>query len=196
MERQNRLSFELQPGLGQKLRARRLALNLKQREVAAKARVTESYISQIETGKKTPHWNKMLSPLAEAYGINALGFISEMLSPSDETDVLIMKEDTPLISIKPEDDWRYEVPEGIKLRDASMRFCFVILPPNGKSDKFMEHPGEEILVVLEGELLCHVGQETYYLKSGELIHFKSELAHFAENKSGETAKILVVKFPA
>jgi uncharacterized cupin superfamily protein len=53
---------------------------------------------------------------------------------------------------------------------------------------------EEMIFVLEGNPIAHIGAESHHLKPGDFIGFPpgKENAHFVENPSGEPVKLLVI----
>lgn len=57
------------------------------------------------------------------------------------------------------------------------------------------HPGEEFHYVLGGAIIFVVGNEEYYLKEGESIHFPSEIKHMWKNPLNQETVILSVLTP-
>jgi len=60
-------------------------------------------------------------------------------------------------------------------------------------EEFVRHPGQEFLVVLEGEVTVHLeGRDPVYLNTGDSIYFDSAMGHLYASGSEEHARILVV----
>lgn len=57
-----------------------------------------------------------------------------------------------------------------------------------------QHEGEEFVYVLKGEAEVKVGQNLNQLKTGDSLHFNSNLVHTLRNPGEETAELLVVLF--
>jgi len=69
------------------------------------------------------------------------------------------------------------------------------IPPGVKSDGLVEHVGEELGYLIEGEIDVHVDGKIYPMKAGDLLFFPSSLPHGYENRYTEVARILWVNTP-
>lgn len=76
--------------VGRKIRKARLRANLSQERLAEKAGLAAGYISQIETGRKTPS-AKAISRISEALHIGMAEFLLCDRSASDEQDAMISR---------------------------------------------------------------------------------------------------------
>ena len=55
---------------------------------------------------------------------------------------------------------------------------------------------EKLVVVLQGDVLCHVGQEEHAIKKGDTLSFASNIPHHFENPSKKTkARCIIVQNP-
>jgi quercetin dioxygenase-like cupin family protein len=52
----------------------------------------------------------------------------------------------------------------------------------------MEHPGEELVFVLDGEFEMDVDGKTYPLQEGDSLHFRTDRPHKWRNPSDRTTK--------
>jgi quercetin dioxygenase-like cupin family protein/DNA-binding XRE family transcriptional regulator len=52
-----------------------------------------------------------------------------------------------------------------------------VAPGASSGDKLLEHPGEELVHVLEGTLTFRVGDRTYPLGPGDSLHFGGQVPH-------------------
>lgn len=68
------------------------------------------------------------------------------------------------------------------------------LEPGSKS-RFFTHNGEEIHIVLEGELEYTVGNNSYKLSKGDILWHKSNLGHKASNNSDSKVVYLTIGTP-
>jgi transcriptional regulator with XRE-family HTH domain len=62
---------------------------------------------------------------------------------------------------------------------------FTADPGGGSGETPGVHSGEEIIMCLSGEVEIEIGEETWLLKPGDTVHFKSDLPH-RWNNPGET----------
>lgn len=66
-------------------------------------------------------------------------------------------------------------------------------PPMKKKLKVLfDHPGEEFVLVLKGNIELLYGRETIKLATGDAIHFDPSVPHRAQNTGKETSECLVV----
>lgn len=88
----------------------------------------------------------------------------------------------------------YGVPRK-RLSGTDAAFVRLRLDPGGRSDTH-DHPGDELLFVLDGTL--EVRADNYGLRTplgaGDYIHFYAEQPHSAWNVSTETAKAIIIRF--
>jgi quercetin dioxygenase-like cupin family protein len=57
-----------------------------------------------------------------------------------------------------------------------------------------KHEGEEFLFVMEGDLRLTLGNKIHHLKSGESIHFNSDVPHKLKSISNEATRCLAVLY--
>lgn len=92
------------------------------------------------------------------------------------------------------------VAEIISPRSLSFLAMELSIAPQGvtkpESDPIETSKFEKLIVVLNGELLVHVGKETHKVKRGDSISFASNIIHYFENPSASRpARCLVVQNP-
>jgi quercetin dioxygenase-like cupin family protein len=65
------------------------------------------------------------------------------------------------------------------------------IPRGGSSGRQqMYHPGDELIVVLEGHLRVTIAGETYLLDRGDSLSFKSHLPHRWDNIGDADARVI------
>ena len=84
-----------------------------------------------------------------------------------------------------------EVVTGEKLFPA-----FVTIPPQTICDELVPHAGEDLCLVLEGEIEIRIKDESYTVKTGYVAHYRARFPHSVSNRTDNYAKIFVVKYPA
>ena len=70
-----------------------------------------------------------------------------------------------------------------------------VVSPGASNGGAIDHIGEEVGFVLEGEFELTVGSTTYRLKAGDSFFFRSELPHSYRNPGKATARVLWVNSP-
>ena len=70
-----------------------------------------------------------------------------------------------------------------------------IVEPGGASDGQIEHVGEEMGYILEGEIELYLDDETLILSAGDAFHFQSHRKHGYRNAGQTRARILWANTP-
>ena len=89
---------------------------------------------------------------------------------------------------------QYSIPD-TRLEGLDAAFGHLELLPGGRSD-LHEHPGDEILIALEGEcqvMFVHSGIRMT-LRSGDMVHFYGEQKHVAWNVAHSRCRLFVIRF--
>ena len=68
------------------------------------------------------------------------------------------------------------------------------IEPNAES-RWYQHGGEEIHLVLEGEMEYEVGEKSYKLKEGDILWHHSSVKHHAKNIGDKNVKYITVGTP-
>ncbi|MEM4729598.1 MAG: cupin domain-containing protein [Thermoplasmata archaeon] len=95
-------------------------------------------------------------------------------------------------SIRPDQERKHVEP---LIRTTRMEGLIVTLWPNTNFGRVYSHEGEEIRMVLEGELEIDVDGKCYRLKKGEVLWHSSELPHALRNPGKKRVRYLVVAVP-
>ena len=74
--------------------------------------------------------------------------------------------------------------------------AFLVTIESGQTHKPIayKHEGEEFIFVLDGQLELTLGGKIKDLKSGESVHFNSDIPHKLKNISNDTSRLLVVLY--
>ncbi len=197
--------------IGQKLRAIRRQKGLSLRDLAARAEVSASLLSQIENGKANPSVRSL-------YNISgALEVPVDYFFPSDSFDRPREKRparlidqtvsdflattfedgDGPFLDTEPPpapvvrrgDRSAIELLGGVRWErltpgpEEGAEYLEITYEPGATSGKRMSHHiGREFGVVLEGELLVELAFEQYLLRPGDSIIFDSSTPHRLTNR--------------
>ncbi|THB73405.1 MAG: helix-turn-helix domain-containing protein [Desulfobacteraceae bacterium] len=168
--------------LGAFLRAIRTERSLTIKEVAQKAGVSSSLLSQIERNRISPSLDTLLQIL-EVYGVGPDKFFKTYETSS--TVDIIKKDDREMIHRK---GFKYEKLSGRSQTRGNHSFnaFFLELEPGAKrGDPTKGHLGRELGIVVNGQADLIYGDENYTLTEGDSVSFFSEIPHTLIN-TGKT----------
>jgi transcriptional regulator with XRE-family HTH domain len=159
--------------IGSRIRTIRLQQGRTLTEIAAACDLSKSLISKIETGKVVPAL-ATLSKIAAALGVR----LSVLMEDGGNGHFTI----TPNVIERP--DAFVATDRGYTIYAVAPQFPNKKMMPvlvYGKQgevkDHSVQHTGEELIMVLEGELAAHIGADRFTLNRGESVYFHSGTEH-------------------
>jgi quercetin dioxygenase-like cupin family protein len=173
--------------VGELIREIRVGLDMSVRTLAGKAGFSPSFISQVELGQVSPSVAS-LERIAMVLGIT-LGELFQATSPKA---AVVMRADDRQRLVS---SWsRAEVePLGPVGAGHKLEPVMITIAPGGRSGKHAQgHAGEQFAIIFEGEATLTLGEETYVLRRGDAVTFRSETFHQWENSGSEPVRIVVV----
>lgn len=174
--------------VSQKIKSIRQAKRLDQKTLAQRAGLTRSYISLLETGRKTAAIST-LSRIADALGV-ALG---EFFEDTDNlpTPSLVITRSSGTLSSSEKSAFGYKyIPLCREKRNKSMDPFLVRIEAGTSPKHTFVHSGEEFNIVFEGRLKLSYGHEEYILEAGDSVYFDSSVPHRFES-IGESPAYLI-----
>jgi transcriptional regulator with XRE-family HTH domain len=182
--------------IGAKLRHARKIQGLRLIDLAKTIGCSESLLSKVENEQVRPSL-KILHRLASELhtSIGAL-----FAGASDDDRIVMRRAERPVIRTsaigRPDS-------AGVHLEclipDPANRLLYGsihIVEPGGESGGFIEHKGEEVGYVLEGELELIVDGTSYHLYPGDSFFFDSNLPHGYRNPGRVTTRVVWVNTPS
>jgi transcriptional regulator with XRE-family HTH domain len=172
--------------LGGKLAQARAERGWSLQQLADRSGLSPAAIHKIEKSGMTPTIASLMK-IAAALGKSVSYFI-------DESEPL-----RPVTHIRAgERALLYTSKQGLTLENISGRYgpFFVAgaeayVEPRADSGPVpMEHPGEELVVILQGTMRFVVGGESYALAKGDSLHFRTTLPHSWSNPSDRPARAI------
>ncbi|WP_291378225.1 XRE family transcriptional regulator [Demequina sp.] len=148
--------------VGPRLRALRHARGLTLEELAARAQLSPSTLSRLESGKRQATL-ELLLPLTRQLGVR----IDDLLPEADVDPRVrrpVIKRDGLVIAPLS--------PEGSAL--ATYRITY---PPAGEEPSLKVHEGHQWLYVLSGRLRLRLGEQEFVLAEGEAAEFDTGTPH-------------------
>lgn len=179
--------------VGARLKFVRRVKNLRLRQLAQRVGCSEGFLSKIENDKVNPSL-QMLHRIVTALDIS----IGEILAQEIEEGTVVMRAgERPVIRMVPDRET-----EGIHLEwlippgDARLLSGSVhVVHPGGVTHGAIQHEGEEVGYILEGELELEVDGEIHFLKPGDSFFFKSNLPHGYRNAGDCVTRVLWINTP-
>ncbi len=177
--------------MGERLREIRTQLKLTLADVAARSGLAVSTVSKVERGLMALTYDRF-NQLADGLGIDIAALFSEHGDPFESGGVAIARKDEFLLHET--ENYTYEMlfPD---MWNKAMTPMFGTLRPYEKMhfERFVEHPGEEFLFVLDGSVMVYLeGKPPIQLHAGESMYFDSRRGHLYASAGPENARILVV----
>lgn len=160
-----------------RLRSLRTTLGLSLDELAARASLSASTISRVETGKRTISLDILL-PLAAALQVD----IDALLDVRSDDDVVIRP--TPSTSGK-RTTWMLNRPTGSTIA-VKMRLEPTRMPPDQRV-----HPGHDWFFVLEGRVRLSLGDREITVETGEAAEFATMTPHAFAAVDGPAELIMI-----
>jgi transcriptional regulator with XRE-family HTH domain len=164
-------------GIGPKLRSLRKQAGLSLQQLASRSDVSAAAIHKIEQSGMVPTITTLLK-LAGALGRPVAYFVDEEVA-ADSTVFIKDGDQRPILTSH----------TGIDLAGISGaygRFFLAgaratVVPGASSGTRPMEHPGEELVYLLQGELEFVVDDESYCLSPGDSLHFRTVQPHSWRN---------------
>jgi transcriptional regulator with XRE-family HTH domain len=176
--------------LGERIKALRAERQLQQRQLAEKAGLTPSMISQIESGRLTPSLHT-LGKVAGALGVPIASLFEA--SPNGRLHVSRQR-DYPVVSFDGSSEKWHVL--GAGLFQGKIRSVVSTLGPRAKgveTNKVILDPGQmKLFYVIQGEVALLYGGERHRLDAGDSAYLDGGTPHGWENVGPRTAKALWV----
>ena len=169
--------------LGARLRALRRSHHLTLRELADRAAITESFLSQVERGVASPS-------IATVQRIaNALGLSISELFADHPASSLVRRADRNRVAypgLRAVDEFLTASSNG------RLQVILSTIEPGGGTgeEPYTHDSDEEVVIVLEGTLHVWVGTEHHVLEAGDALTHASRVPHRNTNPGDTPTKVL------
>lgn len=175
--------------IGRKLKLFRVQKSLTINEVAEKAEITSSMLSQIERGIVNPSINT-LRMISKALNIPIYMFF---LDNTDDNYYIVRKNQRKYIGkVKSEASYELLTPD---VR-GGIEFCMMNIPPKKETvEKPQSHWGEEVSYVLKGTVDLFIEDQKYTLKAGDSARILPLHMHKWVNNYEEEVKVIFAVSP-
>ena len=182
--------------IGARLKHARLARGYTLKQLADSVSCSESLISKVENDKIRPSIF-MLHRLTRALDTN-IGALFSAPDPEDLPVRILRADQRPTFHVDPE----WQAGEGVWLerlvapvKGGLLQANILNLAPNARSDGVIQHNGEELGFVIQGQLELIVNEVVYVLRAGDSFFFPSSMPHGYQNGAGDIVRVLWVNTP-
>jgi transcriptional regulator with XRE-family HTH domain len=179
--------MKLKKIVGKKLKAIRLKSDMTIQALAAESNVSSNMISRIERGLTIPSV-EILMKLAAVFEKSINYFVEEVSTTHEVVFTSPGNRDT---TVYDDEDNMHTESYTSGLRDPQFMSFLCTVPTGGTSGlKHMHHPGDELIVLVEGVLQVVIAGEEYTLSAGDSLSFKSHLPHRWVNIGDSDARVI------
>ncbi len=176
--------------IGPRLRELRLQHNLSLQQLAVRAGVSAAAIHKIERNGMVPTITTLLK-LAEAFDRPVSYFVDEEVEGAGPV----------LFTPRSERGVVYGSPAGVQAETISGSYARFFLdstvttvnPGAASGAGLLQHHGEELVFMLDGELVFQVDGTDYLLREGDTLHFRTDRPHRWENAGRAPARAVWVR---
>jgi transcriptional regulator with XRE-family HTH domain len=184
------IADEVEHDIGSRLKELREQHRMSIRELARRAGVSASLVSEAERGLVEPSVG-VLKKLAAVLDVNLTYFFSR---PGSSGETVIRKDSRRKLSEIHGITYELLGPDNVR----TLEPIYGVLAPGANMDEreFLQHEGEEWGMVLRGRLKVWVGSEVYFLDPGDSIYLSSSIPHRVANPTSEVTEYVWVNTPA
>jgi transcriptional regulator with XRE-family HTH domain len=191
--------------VGSLIRRERQKQGISLRELARRAGISGSMLSQVENDRTRPSVSTIYA-LATELGVSIDALLSEQPDPAPAQTAVgagpraargVAVSELGCQLVQPDDRRKLELESGVSWELLSdflphlVDFMYVTYEPGGRSSssgKLMRHTGTEFAFLLRGKLKIQVGFEEFVLTPGTALTFDSSEPHLLVNEGSEPAE--------
>ncbi|MGM8365267.1 helix-turn-helix domain-containing protein [Virgibacillus sp. W0181] len=174
----------MKDNIGEVIKKLRLKRQLTLKEVAKRADLSISFLSQVERGKSSITLQS-LSRIAEAFDVSRSYFFNNHTAKSD-----VYKNKGNDLNFK-DSYFIYQSLTG-NMNTPLFEPMLVILLHNEEKEMPSSHSGQEFVYVMDGTLTLVIQDEETLLEAGNSFHIDSSIPHTWFNNSKKPVKLLYV----
>ncbi|QDY70627.1 helix-turn-helix domain-containing protein [Qingshengfaniella alkalisoli] len=171
-----------EPNIGPLIRKRRKQLGLTLQTLCDSAGLSVGYLSQVERNNATPSLGT-LAQIAQGLGVGLDYFVA---TPKP-ADALTRAGARPQFALDGS-QVRYEA-LGAQFPGSELSSYLLHVPPGYESET-VQHEGEEIVFVLEGEIVQALNGQSFVMREGDSLHYSGSAPHSWANQTDRPARIL------
>lgn len=172
----------IQQTMGDKLRRRRKARHLTMQQLADQAGLSVGFISQVERDLTAPSLSSLAS-ITKVLGLPLAAVLSQPVGADALT-----RSASRVVYTTGRETLRYERLSGV-FPGNTLRSVLIHEQPGHRGEP-ISHDGEELMMVLRGELTVELDGQVSVLSEGDSIHFDSRRTHLTWNHTTDVTTVL------
>jgi transcriptional regulator with XRE-family HTH domain len=177
--------------IGRRIRQLRLERKMTQSELARAAGLTTGYISNIENSSSAPPVST-LHNIARGMGTDVDAILLEQHDATGYT--LVRRSERQEVAREGSKYGYYYEPLAHQFPNRHMDPYMLTIPAGvGRQAKFA-HAGEEMIIVVEGNVNVYLDDEAIEMGEGDCLYFNSSITHSLESIDGREVKYLAVLY--
>lgn len=173
--------------VGFRIKALRKEKNMTLKNIADATGFSISFLSQLERGKSSATLES-LKKISLALGVNPGYFFDH----SDDEEPVVKRGGLERKQMDKHNIY-YQNLSG-SMENPAFFPTLVVLKPNQNEGNLIQHPGQEFLFVLKGQLTVQIEDNTYVLNPSDSIMFDSSKKHYWYNFSEKDVKFLCINY--
>jgi transcriptional regulator with XRE-family HTH domain len=175
--------------VGERLRSIRQSRRCTLREVADRARVSESFLSQVERGRSSASIAS-LRRIAGALGVT----VADLFEPTGPpTPRVLRRDDRPTLAFGVLGRKRLLTPR--PLQQLEVFVGELDIGGSTGTEPYVHGDSEELLVVLAGRVQLELGGDLHGLEHGDSIGYRSSTPHRVTNAGNDLAEVMWIISP-
>jgi transcriptional regulator with XRE-family HTH domain len=175
--------------LGKRVKRIRLERGFTLKDVEAKVGVSATHVSEVERGKTSPTIG-ILGKIAHALEVDP-AFLIDL--PCARPFHVAPRTGRDRFGIERGRIQMESLTNG--LARSELTAMVMTLPPDPAPPVVRRHDGEEFVLVLDGCLEVHTGEEVVRVEAGDSLHFRARSSHAVRNPGGEPCTALWASCP-
>lgn len=179
--------------IGNRIKSLRRVRNMTLKQLADEVEISEGHMSKIENEKTQPSV-AVLHRITQTLDVT-IGLLFDETNGKEQ--VVSRMGERPVIDLDP-----VRRGTGIRLeriiphsRDHILQCNIHVIEPNGSSEEQIQHVGEEMGYILEGELELTLDDTVYHLRQDDSFHFNSSRRHAYRNPGKTRTRVLWANTP-
>jgi transcriptional regulator with XRE-family HTH domain len=165
--------------IGASLRRTRASQGLTLADIADRARVSQAMLSRVETGAVSPSLETLAS-LARALGTDLASLLREMETKPSDAQLVRSGEGLEVVRRGTKRGHTYHLLAADRGPNRLFEPFLVTLTDESEVFPDFEHPGTEMIYMLQGSLKYRHGSASYLLKPGDTLTFSGSVPHGPE----------------
>ena len=185
---------EIAMQISQHLREIRKSKKITLDELAKRAHVSKSLISQVENNRTIPSLLVLIC-LIQSLGMDVNEFFSDIGTMVPESKVMVRKrQDYKTFEKEPAKGFHYQRILTKGVGGQPVDFVLLELEPGADRPKAIRTDAYEFKYIIAGQVEYTIGQETFLLETGDSIFFDASQPHKPKNRGNSLAVMLIVYF--